>query len=178
MGNLTDAIGYNGPQVFTAEEIRFEPDLFEERSALFYTPTENIPSRWIGEGPLDLTLPVATPSSFVEMRELYWHETPRFWVDLMQRATGKLRWRPVRSVRLTIVRYDSTTLPVHTGIAGCKSLIDALKVRTTGRSDGRLLYYFGAIVDDAHTYIKELNFKQERVENPSESKLRIIVQPE
>ena len=176
MGNLTRAIEYEGPQVFSAGEICAEADLFAERCALFYTPTENLPSEWVGEGSLDVLLPIATPS-FSELLELYWRETPRFWVDLLQRATGKLRWRPVSSsVRLTILRYDSIMLPRH-GISGAKALVDSLKVRTTGRIDGRLLYYFGAIVDDGPRYIADWNFEQERVAHPSDAKTRVIVQP-
>lgn len=174
MKNLTKAIELEGPQAFSRNRIKGEKNLFVERCALFYTPTENIPSKLIGEGPLDVTLPIPTPS-FYEVLEIYGYRTPRIWVDLLQRATGKIRWRPNVPANLIIVRYDYIKLPDYS-VAGAKGLIDALKVQTTGRSDGRLLYYFGAILDDASKYI-ELEFQQELVTRPSEAKTRVIVQP-
>ncbi len=171
---LTKAIEQDGPQAFSRNRIKAEKNLFVERCALFFTPTESIPSKWIGEGLLDITLPIPTPS-YYELFELRGYRTPRIWVDLLQRATGKIRWRPNVLAQLRIIRYDYIKLPYHS-IAGAKALIDSLKVQTAGRSDGRLLYYFGAILDDGPKYI-ELEFQQELVTRPSEAKTRVIVQP-
>lgn len=174
--SLTEILRYQGPRVFSAKKVRRVTNLFAQRCALFYTPTENIASEWIGEGPLDVTLPIATPS-FDETIELRWWETPRTWVDLLQRTSGKLRWKPIYPVRVKMIRYDSVMLPHTNAIAGTTALIDALKVRTTGRSDGRWLYYFGAIVDDSPKYLNDLQFEQKRVRRPSEARTRVIVRP-
>lgn len=175
VGKLTKAIEQEGPQAFSRNRLKEENNLFAARCALFYTPTESIPSKWIGEGSLDVILPIPTPS-YYEFHELRGYQTPRLWVDLLQRATGKIRWRPNIPARLQIVRYDYIELPYHS-IVGAKALIDALKVQTVGRSDALLLYYFGAILDDGSKNIIELDFKQKLVKQPSEAKTHIIVQP-
>ena len=174
MGCLSDYLEW-GQDEFSEEELAEWDDLFSDRAALFLTPTENIPKTWIGDGPLDVTLPIPTPS-YHELRfTLYGYRTPRVWVDLIQRQTGKIRWRPNDPVRLTIVRYDAVTLPYHWTV-GLKPLIDALKYSTTGRRDGRLLYYFGAIIDDSHKHIVEYDWRQERISHPSEAKIRVVVE--
>jgi hypothetical protein len=104
---LIEAIEEHGPPIsFSSHQVHASPDLFRERAALFYTPTENLPARWIGEGELDVTLPVVCPT-FFECMEIRWYQTPRFWVDLLQRATGKLRWKPINPVEVRVIRYDS-----------------------------------------------------------------------
>ena len=91
---LIQLIENNRPPIsFSVGQVRRSPDLFRERAALFYTPTENLPPQWMGEGELDVTLPVVCPT-FFECSEIRWYQTLRFWVDLLQRATGKLRWHP------------------------------------------------------------------------------------
>jgi hypothetical protein len=173
MDDLSKTIEYNGPTVFSAPRVAAEPDLFLHRAALFYTPTENIPEKWVGSGPLDVTLPIPTPS-YYEFFELRGYRSPRVWVDLLQRASGKLRWRPLAHPKLTIIRYDSMTLPSYAEV-GAKALRDALKVRTTGRSDGMLLYYFGAIFDDDPSALPAHEFVQQQVMSPAEARTRIIV---
>lgn len=169
---LQMAIEYKGPRQFTRRQVAASSDLFSERCALFYTPTANLPKNWVGQGDLDVTLPVATPS-YYEFWESRLYQTPRFWVDLLQRATGKLRWMPFYPAHITLIRYDSIELPCHF-MCGAKALLDSFKVSTTGRSDGRLLHYFGAIVDDSPSHIK-CDYKQELVEHPSQAKTRVII---
>jgi len=166
-----------GQEEFSKEEIAQADDLFWDRSALFFTPTENIPEKWIGKGPLDVTLPIPTPSYHELLcRTVYGYNTPRVWVDLIQRATGKVRWCPNHRVKLTVVRYDAVVLRYYWQ-AGAKPLVDALKYSTTGRRNGRLLYYFGAIIDDSPRHIHEFEYRQEKVAHPSEARVRVIVEP-
>jgi hypothetical protein len=168
-------IEYGGPQVFTAQQISASHYLFEQRHALIYTPTQHIPSEFIGEGVLDVVLPIATPT-YLEFIDARFYQTPRLWVDLLQRATGKLRWRPMFPAEVTIIRFDSDTGPGAYTDLGVKAVIDALKVSTSGRSDGLCLHYFGAIVDDSAKHIKYI-FAEEIVKKPSEAKTRIVVRP-
>jgi hypothetical protein len=172
---LIDAIEYDGPpRLFTADEVRESPDLFRERAALFYTPTANLPSVWVGKGILDVIISIAPPTSF-EYMEIRWYQTPRFWVDLLQRATGKIRWTPMSPAEVLMIRYDAIEIGQAKGIGGAKSLLDALKVMTYGRSDGHPLYYFGAIIDDNCKDLSKYRFEQVLVANPSMAKCRIIV---
>ncbi len=175
MERLTQIIEENGPQSFTKDEVSSQANLFEERSALIYTSTENLPSAWIGSGPLDVTLPIVIPS-YYEFIEIPAYRSPRLWLDLIQRTTGKIRWTAIFPAQLRIIRYDTIKLPYH-AIVGTKALEDALKVKTTGRRDRRLLYYFGAILDDSPSEIIQHRFEQEIVRSPSDAKTRIIVEP-
>jgi hypothetical protein len=62
---LIKLIEDNGPPIsFSVGHVQGSPDLFRERAALSYTPTSNLPSKWIGEGELDVTLPVVCPTFF------------------------------------------------------------------------------------------------------------------
>jgi hypothetical protein len=172
---LIQAIEDNGaPISFTLGQVQASPDLIRERAALFYTPTKNLPAQWIGEGEIDVTLPVVCPS-FFEGLEIRWYQTPRFWVDLLQRVTGKLRWRSMDPSEVRIIRYDSVEVGYGEGISGAKALLDALKEKTYGRSDGHLLYYFGAIVDDTPGNLLRYEFREESVSHPSLAKARVIV---
>jgi hypothetical protein len=58
---------------------------------------------------------------------------------------------------------------------GTKALIDALKVKTTGRKDKKYLHYFGAILDDGPQFV-DIHFKQEYVKHPKNACVRIEVQ--
>ena len=58
METLLDELYYEGPKVYASAELATEADLFRNRTALFYTPTEEIPPEWVGEGKLDITLPL------------------------------------------------------------------------------------------------------------------------
>ena len=174
MERLTEIIEENGPQSFTKDEISSQANLFEERSALIYTPTEHLSSAWIGSGPLDITLPIVIPS-YYEFMQIRAYQSPRLWLDLLQRATGKIRWTTIFPAQLRIIRYDTTQLSYAE--VGAKALVDALKVKTTGRSDRRLLYYFGAVLDDSPSEIIQRRFEQEIVRFPSDAKTRIIVEP-
>lgn len=148
------------------------PNLFQQRAALFYTPSQNIPDGLIGQGTLDIKLPLSVPT-IQESSEIIAYRTPRLWVDLMQRATGKVRWHPFHPARVTIITYDSYIYPVTAPFP--KALIDALKVQTSGRRDGQWLYYFGAIQDDGYEDI-ESSLYQAKVENPNQAHCRIIVE--
>jgi hypothetical protein len=109
--------------------------------------------------------------------EIRWYQTPRFWVDLLQRVTGKLQWYPMNPAEVKIIRYDSVEVGYGEGISGAKSLLDALKEKTYGRSDGHALYYFGAVVDDDHEHLLKYEFQEEFVADPSLAKCRVIVKP-
>jgi len=171
--DLTDEIEYNGPCSFLRDDLECADDLFEQRAALFYTPTSEIPPAWIGDGPLRVSLPIPYPTWF-EYYELRGYQTPRLWVDLLQRATWKLRWTPYRRAHVTIVRYDICDYGIHT-MGGAKALLDALKWRTTGRRDGRMLYYFGAIEDDGPDYLSGCSFTFREVASPAEARCEIQV---
>ena len=58
---LFDHIDRYGPTAFEAEVLAKQPDLFVQRAALFFTPTDFIPSEWIGSRHLDIWLPIAPP---------------------------------------------------------------------------------------------------------------------
>jgi hypothetical protein len=68
---------------------------------------------------------------------------------------------PIRSDHLTI---------------GMKGLLDALKVRTSGRREGIYLHYFGAIVDDAPDFV-DVSYEQELVTHPREAGVSVRVLP-
>jgi hypothetical protein len=173
MDDLLDELYYKGPKQFTAARIAAEKDLFAVRAALVYTPTSRLPAEWIGSGPLDVWLPLAIPTlqEFLDSRS---RQSVRLWVDLLQRATGKLRWRPNIPAYVHIVRFDSTEYAPHNLCV--KSLLDALKASTTGRRDRRLLYYFGAIRDDNNTDLVEFQLTQEHVNSPAKAGTRVIVE--
>lgn len=95
-------------------------------------------------------------------------------MDLLQRATGKLRWQPIVPAMVEITNFDYIQLPYSAKI-GAKPLLDALKVKTTGRSNGRLLYYFGAIFDDSPKYLTRFVFQQKVVTRPEKARTKIIV---
>jgi len=164
---------YSGPRSFSARRLALERDLFAVRAALVYTPTSNIPMRWIGRGRLDVWLPLAVPTlqEFLDCRS---RQSVRIWVDLLQRATGMIRWQPMVPARLRIVRCDSVEYGQNDVCA--KSLVDALKVSTTGRKDRRLLHYFGAIQDDNSRDLADCDLTQELVDSPAEAGTRLIVE--
>lgn len=175
LGSISEVITYEGPTVFTGQRLREQPDLFAHRAALFYTPTDQIPTEYRGHGALHAVLPLASPD-WTECEEIRAYMAPRLWVDLIQRATGKLRWCPMCPARVTIVRYDCWSIRDDHLKAGTKAVVDALKAGTTGRPDGRLLYYFGAIVDDAPEFM-HATYLQRATANPSEARLEIRVEP-
>ncbi len=174
MQSLSDEIYYGPPRSFTRKRLAREPDLFKHRAALFYTPTEEIPKKFIGSSSLDIILPLPS-STLVEYQEIIGYRSPRLWVDLLQRATKKIRWEPIRPAHVTFIRYDSYEVGV-VDLWGIKALLDALKYRTTGRSDGRLLYYFGAIWDDGPKWVK-IEVLQRKLNHPAKAHCRVIVKP-
>jgi len=173
VGSISDEISSNGPIIFPQSRLTKQTHLFAHRAALFYTPTENIPSKWIGSGPLDLTIPLPIPD-YTELFELRAYSIPRFWVDLLQRQTHKLRWQPISQARVHFTRYDYFTIRMDHLAFGIKALLDALKFRTSGRRDGMYLYYFGAIVDDGPNFI-DVSCSQEVVSHPKNAGVRIEV---
>jgi hypothetical protein len=173
--SLLDDLYYKGPQIFSRKRLLGEGDLFKQRGALFYTPTEHLPRTHIGSGPLNVILPIVLPTAF-ERVEIYSYRIPRLWVDLIQRATGKLRWQPMIPAKVTITRYDAYELGESDMVGGIKAVLEALKVRTSGRYDGRWLYYFGAIEDDNQTCLSALSYPQKRISDPSKAYCRIIVE--
>jgi hypothetical protein len=175
MGTLLDELYNDGPQIYNLEHLAQVEDLFRNRTALFYTPTDQIPAKWIGEGRLDITLPIASPTIF-EWQEIAAYRGPRLWVDLLQRATGKLRWTPLVPAKVTLVRYDSSKFSDVDIYAGAKAILDSLKVKTAGRFDGRTLHYFGAILDDNNKDLAAFRLEQELVAEPSKGYSRIIIE--
>lgn len=173
MKSLREIIECRGPQIFENDMVNAQVNLFQERSALIYTPTENIPPDWVGFGTLNITIPIPTPS-YYDFIEIKAYQSPRLWIDLIQRASGKIRWKTFFPAVLRIIRYDVIKISDNIGIAGCKSLIDALKYKTTGRRDRLYLYYFGAIFDDSPTEV-HIEFEQVVVESPIEARTQIIV---
>jgi len=111
---------------------------------------------------------------YTELFELRFYRTPRFWVDLIQRQTFKLRWKPFKKAAIKFTRYDYFQIRNDHCIIGTKALLDALKEKTSGRRDGRFLYYFGAIVDDAPKYVN-ISWGQELVDHPKDARIRIQV---
>jgi len=144
---LSDHVWDYGQTAFTPEQVAAHTDLFNHRAALFLTPTANIPVDHVGDGALAVRLPIPTPD-YLEFREIPGYSSPRFWVDLLQRATGKIRWTPFRPARVIITRYDPVTLRDDHFAMGAKALVDALKSQSTGRGDAQFIHYFGAIWDD------------------------------
>ena len=120
------------PKIFTPEDLALADDLFRDRTALYFTPTANIPYEWVGYGRLDVVLPLVSPTVHdYDTNPAY--RVPRLWVDMLQRATGKLRWTPIPHPKVTVVRYDTSDFDHHAVIAGAKALIDALIVKAAGR---------------------------------------------
>ena len=165
-----------GPTKYTLDELADNSDLFRDRTSLFFTPTANIPSQWVGEGRLDVILPLASPTAYEYVTNPAFR-VPRLWVDLLQRATGKLRWTPMSPAKVTIVRYDTSGYDLWSVITGAKALIDALIVKAAGRSDGRILHYFGAIQDDNMKVYTHGGYCQVIVGTHAEARTRIVVEP-
>ena len=90
VGSISEELEEKGPICFTLYRLRKQDHLFAHRSALFYTPTENIPSELVGSGSLDVLLPIASPD-YTDFQEIRAYNIPRFWVDLIQRQTHKVR---------------------------------------------------------------------------------------
>lgn len=176
MGTISDELQSRGPVSFDLLTLQRQEHLLAHRSALFYTPTKNIPPHYIGTGNLDITLPVATPD-YTDLWEIRALGSPRFWVDMLQRQTGKLRWRPMSPERIILVRYDFFCIRTDHLAIGMKGLVDALKVRTTGRCDGIYLHYFGAIVDDGPGFV-DVTYEQKLVRHPRDARIRIRVSPQ
>jgi len=109
-----------------------QPDLFAHRTALFYTPTENLPEEFVGSGTLDVTLSVPT-LDYLEYQELHGYSSPRLWVDQGQRQTWKIRWTPIWPAHITFTRFDIVRLRDDHYVMGTKALLDALKVKTTAQ---------------------------------------------
>ena len=175
VGSISDELEQKGPVAFSRTRLLRQKNLFAHRAALFYTPTEDIPPEYIGVGPLDIVLPVASPD-YTEFLELRAYRYPRFWVDLMQRQTHKLRWQPMKPASVRFVRYDYFTISWPNLVCGVKALLDALKYSTSGRGDGKWLYYFGAIQEDARGFVEE-KYEQELVSHPKDAKVRVQVSP-
>jgi hypothetical protein len=109
--------------------------------------------------------------SLLEYLEVQRRQGPRLWVDLLQRATGKLRWTPFSFARVNIVVTDAFLW----GDDRCiKAVLDSLKVSTHGRADGRTLHYFGTIVDDDSNHVV-VEIHEQRTETPADGHTRVIV---
>ncbi|MFH1361437.1 MAG: hypothetical protein ABIH69_02135 [bacterium] len=157
------------------EESLGNTDVFARRSFLFFTPTTSIPDFYVGEGPLDVKLPIPTPD-YTEIIESGFPESPKFWVNLIQRQTCKIRWKPIKNPKIIYTRFDYHKITRCDFAIGTKAVTDALKISSFGRRDGKLLYYFGAIFDDGPGDI-ELEWEQVIVGSPVEAGIRIEVKP-
>lgn len=176
MEPLLDDIYAKGPKSFRKSQLaKMTADaLFRARSALIYTATDQLPPEVVGSGELSVTLPLAFPTTFEFMENrTCWN--PRMWLDLIQRQTGKIRWTPIESPVVEIVRYDPDVFAPQNLKPGDKGLLDAVKFKTTGRRDARNLYYFGAILDDSPSELAELQVSEERIASYAESRTTIRV---
>ncbi len=159
-------------RAFSRQELKLVSDLFHHRAALFFTPTENIPGFFIGSGILDITLLLPIPN-WTTRTNNWAYRIPRLWVDLIQQATGKIRWIPMNPARVTVIAYgEISKLDM---VVGAKALIDSLKVSTYGRSDSKKLYYFGAIADDSPKHI-DVEYIINRNEPNKAGRTRIVVE--
>ena len=163
------------PAPFTLAELEPIENLWEQRAALFFTSTSEIPARFIGSGELLVSLPIVTPS-YEEFANIPAYRNTRMWVDLLQRATGKIRWSPMNPATITVVRRDVCS-PGRYAMTGAKALTDAYKVSSTGRRDGYRIHYFGAIVDDAPRNIGAFDFKCIEVSSRGEVGVDIKIKP-
>ena len=125
---LSETLEENGPTAFPRKLLSKHPDLYKDRVALFFTPTANLPPRVVGQGPLDVFLPLCTPDyyEFIFIRS---YMSPRLWVNLLQRHTGFKRWTAFPRATVTITRCDTRMIRKDHLIVGTKALLDALKVR-------------------------------------------------
>jgi len=146
---LSDIISERGPTVFSKALLSQHDDLFSERAALIFTPTKYIPERHVGSGLINIFLPLCSPD-YYEFESIAGYRSPRLWLDLIQKATGLIRWSPIGDAIVRFTRIDSELIRNDHAMIGMKALRDALKFQTSGRRDGSPLYYFGAIVDDDH----------------------------
>lgn len=176
LGSVSEELEESGPTAFTLRRLQRQDNLFAHRSALFYTPTRRIPREYVGNGELDVTLPIATPD-YPDLLEIRALGSPRLWVELLQRHTGKLRWTAMRPATIIFTRYDYFSIRSDHLAIGRKGLLDALKVGTSGRRDGIYLYYFGAIIDDAPGVIDAV-YGQELVQHPHQLAIRVRVTAE
>ena len=176
MGSILNDLYHEGPKIYSLADLANCDDLLRDRAALIFTPTENIPREFIGEGRLDVTVPLATPTLYDWIGNPA-YRVPRLWVDLLQKATGKLRWRPMSPSKVTVVRYDICAYYLSAISTGAKAVIDALIVKAAGRTDGRLLHYFGAIVDDNFKEMTHSEYYEHLVDDPRQVRTRIIVEP-
>jgi len=164
----------SGPQAFQRRQLESAEDLFRDRGALIFTPTVKLPKAWVGGGDLFVRFPIVTPT-YDECFEIKSYMSPRLWLDLIQRQTGKLRWRPLNPVNVAFHRYDTQKFRDDIAVSGIKALLDSLKVKTTGRRDGRYLHYFGAIQDDGPGFINHFSMEQSVVNHPSEAHITVRV---
>lgn len=174
VGTISEEIENNPGEIFSKERLLNQSNLFIHRSALFYTPTESIPPDNIGSGQIDIIIPIPTPD-YTDFIELSTYKSPKLWVDLIQRQLYKIRWQPIIPAAIIITRYDVWKIRSDHMSIGTKALIDALKVKTTGRKDKKYLHYFGAILDDGPQFV-DIHFKQEYVKHPKNACVRIEVQ--
>lgn len=170
---LSDIVANEGPTIFGSDDLAAHRKLFKERAALVYTPTAHFPASHVGSGELSIFIPVCTPD-FFESLFIRTYSSPRFWLDQIQQHSGMLRWTPVCPAKVSFTRHDTYQIRSDHFIAGTKGLMDALKVKTTGRIDGRMLYYFGAIIDD-DLHSVSTDYQQVVVDSPSRSGMQITV---
>ena len=163
------------PRIFTSEDLARAANLFRDRTALYFTPTADIPSEWVGNGRLDVVLPLAAPTAYDYGTNLA-YRVPKLWVDMLQRATGKLRWLPISHPKVTIVRYDTNYFDHFAVVAGAKAVMDAVIVKAAGLRDGHILHYFGAIQDDNINELSCAAYYQVIVDSHTEAKTRIVVE--
>ncbi len=175
VGSISEEIEEQPGKSFSKERLRNQSSLFAHRAALYFTSTENIPSEYVGTRALNIDIPIPTPD-YTDLWELNSYKSPKLWVDLIQRQTYKIRWLPMIPATIIITRFDAWKIRQDHTSLGIKSLVDALKVKTTGRKDRKYLHYFGAIVDDGPEYI-DLQVKQDPVNHPKDAFVRLQVQP-
>jgi len=168
LDRIEDRLEEEGPVVFTRRELEACPGLFNERSALYHTPTSALPEAWVGSGCFDLRLPLVPPS-LLELDQQPAYRSERLWVDLLQRATWKIRWTPLAGARIRLTCCD-VVRPPDALYGGVQCLLAALR---GGEAPGP--HYFGAIADEPDRI--ECELVQEHVSHPAKAHSRLELLP-
>lgn len=100
VGTISEEIEDNPGMSFSKDRLENQSELFAHRSALYFTSTDKIPSKYVGRGAINITLPIPTPG-FTDYWELSSYKSPKLWVDLIQRQTQKIRWAPMNPALIT-----------------------------------------------------------------------------
>ncbi|MDQ3059249.1 MAG: hypothetical protein M3R45_06935 [Pseudomonadota bacterium] len=158
-------------EFFASELSGTEQDLMWFRSSLFYTKSAALPSSLIGEGELNAWIPFQLRSPW-SSDGCEFLRSPRLWVDLLQVATGKLRWKPLGVSVLFLTIHDTYRWPLQITNYEIKGLIDALKViGNPGRTAA--VHYFGALEDDSPNFLPAIVLNYRRVHDVKDAGIQL-----